>query len=92
MKDVELDDDFREEVKALTKSERGIIGQAIADIQEAFGNPHVHSGIGIRKLKPTLYEARIDLGQRLLFENRKDCLFFFKLGNHDDIQKYLQSL
>ena len=49
-------------------------------------------GIGIRKLKPTLYEARIDVGQRLLFENRKDCLFFFKLGNHDEIQKYLQSL
>jgi mRNA-degrading endonuclease RelE of RelBE toxin-antitoxin system len=92
LKDVELDADFREEVKALSKAERGSIGQAIADIQEAFRNPHVHSGIGIRKLKSTLYEARIDLGQRLLFENRKDCLFFFMLGSHDAIQKYLQSL
>jgi hypothetical protein len=92
LKDVELDDDFRLEVKALTKEERGMIGSAIADVQEAFGNPHVHSGIGLRKLRPRLYEARTDLGQRLLFEDRDDCLFFFKLGNHNEIQKYLKSL
>jgi hypothetical protein len=92
LKEIELDDDFKLEVKALTKEERGIIGAAISDVQEAFGNPHVHSGIGLRKLKPRLYEARTDLGQRLLFEDRDDCLFFFKLGNHDEIRKYLKSL
>lgn len=92
MKEIELDHDFRVEVKALGKEERGIIGQAIADIQEAFGNPHVHSGIGIRKLRRALYEARTDLGQRLLFEDRPDCIFFFKLGNHDEIRKYLKEL
>jgi len=92
LKDIALDDDFRREVKALNKEERSVIGSAIADVQEAFGNPHVHSGIGLRKLKPRLYEARTDLGQRLLFEDRDDCLFFFKLGNHDEIRKYLKSL
>ncbi len=92
MKEIELDDDFREKVRGLSKPERGIVGQAIADIQEAFGNPHVHSGIGVRKLRPRLYEARTDLGQRLLFEDREKSLFFFKLGNHDDIRKYLKSL
>jgi hypothetical protein len=92
LKEIELDDDFRLKVKALSKEDRGIIGNAISDIQEAFGNPHVHSGIGLRKLRPRLYEARTDLGQRLLFEDRDDCLFFFKLGNHDEIRKYLKSL
>jgi hypothetical protein len=92
LKEIELDDDFRIEVKALSKEDRGIIGSAISDIQEAFGNPHVHSGIGLRKLRPRLYEARTDLGQRLLFEDRDECLFFFKLGNHDEIRKYLKTL
>ena len=92
MKEIELDEDFRQKVKGLSKLERGVIGQAITDIQEAFGNPHIHSGIGVRKLKPRLYEARMDLGQRLLFEDREDCLFFFKLGDHNDIRKYLKSL
>ena len=87
-----MDKGFRLRVKALSRTEREIIGHAISDIQEAFGNPHIHSGIGVRKLKHSLYEARIDLGQRLLFEDREDCLFFFKLGNHGEIQKYLKSL
>jgi mRNA-degrading endonuclease RelE of RelBE toxin-antitoxin system len=92
LKEIELDDDFRLEVKALSKEDRSIIGSAISSVQEAFGNPHIHSGIGLRKLKPRLYEARTDLGQRLLFEDRDECLFFFKLGNHDEIRKYLKSL
>ena len=92
MKEIELDDDLRLEVKGLSKENRSLIGSAISEIQEAFGNPHVHSGIGLRKLKPRLYEARLDLGQRLLFEDRDECLFFFKLGNHDEIRKYLKSL
>jgi mRNA-degrading endonuclease RelE of RelBE toxin-antitoxin system len=92
LKEIELDDDFRLKVKALSKEDRSIIGSTISDIQEAFGNPHVHSGIGVRKLRPRLYEARTDLGQRLLFEDREECLFFFKLGNHDEIRKYLKNL
>jgi hypothetical protein len=92
LKEIELDDAFRVQVRALSKGDRGMIGSAISDIQEAFGNPHVHSGIGLRKLRPRLYEARIDLAQRLLFEDRDECLFFFKLGNHDEIRTYLKSL
>ncbi len=92
MKDIELDEDFRTEVKALNKEARQLIGHAIAEVQRCFGNPHIHSGIGVRKLRPHLYEARTDLGERLLFEDRDDALFFFKRGDHKEIQKYLKSL
>jgi hypothetical protein len=92
LKDVELDEDFRTEVKALNKEARHLIGHAIAEVQRCFGNPHIHSGIGVRKLRPRLYEARTDLGERLLFEDRDDALFFFKRGDHKEIQKYLKSL
>ncbi len=68
------------------------MGHAIAEVQRCFGNPHIHSGIGVRKLRPRLYEARMDLGERLLFEDRDDALFFFKRGDHREIQRYLKSL
>jgi hypothetical protein len=92
LKDIELDEDFRAEVKALNKEARHTIGHAIAEVQRCFGNPHIHSGIGVRKLRPRLYEARTDLGERLLFEDRDDALFFFKRGDHKEIQKYLKNL
>jgi hypothetical protein len=78
LKDIELDEDFRTEVKALNKEERHLIGHAIAEIQRCFGNPHIHSGIGVRKLRPRLYEARTDLGERLLFEDRDGCPVFLQ--------------
>jgi hypothetical protein len=90
LKDIELDEDFRTEVKALNKEARHLIGHAIAEVQRCFGNPHIHSGIGVRKLRPRLYEARTDLGERLLFEDRDDALFFFKRGDHKEIQQYLR--
>ena len=43
MKDIELDEDFRTEVKALNKEARHLIGHAIAEVQRCFGNPHIHS-------------------------------------------------
>jgi mRNA-degrading endonuclease RelE of RelBE toxin-antitoxin system len=91
LKDIEFDEDFLREVKAMSREERRIIGQAISDIQEAFGNPHIHSGLGVRKLRTRLYEARTDLGQRLLFEERPATLFFFKMGDHNEIRKFLKS-
>ena len=87
-----MDDDFRTEVKTLQKEAQLAIEQAITEVQRSFGNPPIHSGIGMRKLRPSLYEARTELGERLLFEDRKESLFFFKIGNHKEIQNYLKSL
>ncbi len=60
-------------------------------MQEGFGNPHVHSGLGIRKLGNRLYECRTGLQWRLVFEARKGVLTFDFAGNHDEVQKYLRS-
>lgn len=60
----------------------------------AWGRPHVHSGIGIRKLSKTVFECRVGLDDRLAFvfiATPPELVFFF-LGNHDEIQKMLRSL
>ena len=59
-------------------------------VLEGFGNPHVHTGLAIRKLGTHLYECRTDLSWRLIFEARKGTLTFDFAGDHDEVQKYLR--
>jgi hypothetical protein len=69
-----------------------MVGEAINAVIAAWGNPHRHSGIGIRRLKGTLFEARCGLDERLafLFIATPPELLFVSLGNHDEIQRLLR--
>ena len=40
---------------------------ALLDLAETFGRPHIHSGIGIRKLGKHLFECRGNRDFRILF-------------------------
>ena len=59
-------------------------------VREGFGNPHAHAGISIRKLGTDLYECRVGLDWRLIFQARKGVLAFDFAGNHDEVQNYLR--
>ena len=57
---------------------------------EGFGQPHLHSGLSIRKLDKRLYECRTSLNWRLVFEADKSVLLFDFAGDHDEVQNYLR--
>jgi hypothetical protein len=59
-------------------------------IIQGFGQPHTHSGLGIRKLGKQLYECRTGLAWRLIFEAQKGRLVFDFAGDHDAVQNYLR--
>jgi hypothetical protein len=65
--------------------------EALSLIPEAFGHPHAHSGLGIRKLRPHLFECRAGLALRLLFKDRETGVEVFWIGNHDEVQAFLRS-
>ena len=94
---VELDDDLRAQLRDLPKSERQRIGEAIRRVQESFGRPHLHAGIGIRDLAPKrsrypVYECRVSRPIRLVFTVMdKSTLYFHIMGTHDDVQRFLRS-
>lgn len=56
----------------------------------AFGRPHAHAGLGLRPLRRGLYEARIGLHLRVLFERDGDLLVIKTVGNHEAIRRYLR--
>ena len=76
-------------IRALPTAERKVVGQAIAEAQRCLGQPHLHHGLGLRKLRDDWYETRIGLKLRLVFENTSEALVFELLGDHDDVKHFL---
>jgi hypothetical protein len=64
---------------------------APCELPETFGRPHVHSGLGIRKLGKRLFECRGNVVLRFIFQDRSADLFVSFLGDHDEIKALLQS-
>ena len=87
---IELSPAFREAVRALPKRRRLEIGQVITAVRDGFGAPHLHSGLGIRRLRQTVFECRVGLKLRLAFESERGLLTFIAVGTHDDIRKLLK--
>lgn len=86
-------DDLLEQIRLMSKPMRQEIGVAINRALENWGRPHVHSGIGIRRLTKTIFECRVGLDDRLAFvfiATPPELVFFF-IGNHDEIQKLIRS-
>lgn len=64
---------------------------ALCELAESFGQPHAHSGIGIRKLGAKLFECRGSLALRFIIQDRSNDLFVAFLGNHDEVKELLKS-
>ena len=65
--------------------------QRLAQVAEEFGRPHVHGGIGLRKLGEKSYEARLDLHYRIIFIHREGRLEAFDIMTHEEIRQWLRS-
>jgi hypothetical protein len=86
-----LDPEVLKRLKKLKKKERVECLLALVEMADTFGQPHSHSGIGIRKLGDRLFECRGNLALRFVFENRAEDLFVFFLGKHTEVQKLLRT-
>jgi hypothetical protein len=77
-------------LRDLPRSERVECLLALGDLVEGYGQPHVHSGLGIRKLGNKLFECRGNRDLRFIFQDRATELFVSFLGNHDEIKTLLR--
>jgi hypothetical protein len=91
-KTIGIDPDVMKRLGGLPKHERSECLQALCDLFEAFGRPHIHSGIGIRKLRDHIFECRGNRDLRFVFVNRPDSLYMLMLGNHSEVQHFLRHL
>ncbi len=84
------------EIKTSSHFRKCIVGkkadvlEALQKVQAAFGQPHVHTGLSIRKIAPDTFECRTDLELRLVFLAKKGSLTFDFAGNHEEVRNYLR--
>jgi hypothetical protein len=83
---------FRKILRAFPQEVQQSAGKAITEAQTAFGDPHRHSGLGIRKLSKEHFEIRVHLDIRLLFTEVPEELIFDFAGTHDEVRRFLKSV
>jgi mRNA-degrading endonuclease YafQ of YafQ-DinJ toxin-antitoxin module len=89
---IELLKTFREQVRAMAKARRQEIAHVIDATHAGFGKPHLHSGLGIRRLRQNYFECRVGLDIRLAFRVERNRMIFVAAGNHDEIRKLIRTL
>jgi hypothetical protein len=90
-KPLSIDPEVLRRLRNLPKNERTECLLALCELPETFGRPHVHSGLGIRKLGDKIFECRGSVALRFIFQDRPSELFVSFLGNHDEVKALLQS-
>jgi hypothetical protein len=69
---------------------RAKAAQAITDVAAAFGEPHQHRGLGLRKLAGRSYEIRVHRHWRVVFIHEGPALIAYDLMNHDEVALWLR--
>lgn len=88
-----LTERFQRDVRGLAKDQRSALFDAILALPRAVGDPHLHTGLGMRKLHASgIWEARIGQSLRLVFTVEPQVLTLVRVGTHDDIRRYLRQL
>jgi hypothetical protein len=82
---VEATTRFRERLRTLELNRDEVFALMNA-VAASWGRPHLHSGVGIRRLQPGIFECRCGRHTRLVFSREGDALIFHFAGNHDQIQ------
>jgi mRNA-degrading endonuclease YafQ of YafQ-DinJ toxin-antitoxin module len=90
---VVLTERFQSDVRTLGEEQRAAVFEALLALPRAVGEPHLHAGLGMRKLHRTgIWEVRAGLGLRLVFALQPGVLSLARAGSHDDIRRYLREL
>ncbi len=89
-KPLSIDPAVLRRLQRLPKSERIECLLALCDLPDSFGRPHLHSGLGIRKLGTKLLEWRGTVALRFIYQDRPSDLFVSFLDNHDEIKGLLR--
>jgi hypothetical protein len=88
---IDLTPEPKQALRALPQSQRKRIGDLITAVRDGFGAPHLHSCLGIRRLRGSLFECRVGLKLRLTFDAEPGLLSFNDLGTHGEIRNIIKN-
>jgi mRNA-degrading endonuclease RelE of RelBE toxin-antitoxin system len=90
---IALTERFQRDVRSLGPEHRSAVFEAMLGLERAFAEPHLHAGLGLRKLHPSgVWEVRVGLGLRLFLTFDEHAAILVAVGTHDQVRRYLRSL
>ena len=72
-------------------ADRRQISEALRSLRDGFGKPHLHAGLGIRRLRKDLFECRAGLRLRIAFLAERGALTVYDAMTHDQIKVWLRT-
>jgi hypothetical protein len=78
-------------LQKLSPGEFVAVESALEQLRQGFGQPHLHSGLGVRRLRRKLYECRAGLDLRILFWAQSGAVTAFDVMTHDEVRAFLRS-
>jgi mRNA-degrading endonuclease RelE of RelBE toxin-antitoxin system len=88
---IDLHPRLRKRAAKLSTTEREQIAAALGALADGFGNPHQHSGLGIRRLRKHLFECRAGRQWRIVFFAEKGLLTAYDVMTHEEVKAWLRS-
>ena len=88
---IEIHPRLQKRAKGLSAGEREQISESLRALADGFGHPHLHSGLGIRRLRKDLFGCRAGLRWRIVFFAEKGLLTAYDVMTHDEVQAWLRS-
>ena len=89
--EIEFSSRFRAEVLGLRAERQDQVAQATALLREAFGQPHRHGGLGIRRLRGSYFEFRVGRDMRVVFKLEGSTASLKMVGDHDEVRRFLKA-
>ncbi|MCW5549817.1 MAG: hypothetical protein KIT44_12705 [Opitutaceae bacterium] len=77
-------------LNSIPAARRAEVLAAMKAAGEAYGQPHLHAGVGLRRIRPFM-ECRCGLDLRLVLQREKDALVFHLCGTHDEVGAFLKN-
>ncbi len=89
---IEFTSRFRADARGLSAERQDQVAQAMERLSRQFGQPHLHGGLGVRRLKGNYFEFRIGRDTRVIFTLEGSTAIMRTIGNHDDVRRFLKKL
>jgi len=85
-----LSERIKETAATLPPDVREKAAKAMAGVGAAFGDPHQHRGLGLRKLARRSYEIRVHRQWRVVFIYDGKALVAYDVMDHDEVSLWLR--
>lgn len=88
---IDLHPRLQKRVETLSAANREQIAESLRALGDGFGRPHLHAGIGIRRLRKDLFECRAGLHWQIVFFAGKGRLTAYDVMTHGEVKAWLRN-